>query len=183
MPEALPAPRAPAAVDQQSSKGERTSVPTSAARPWSGRRLQAIEHADLHRYLHRTPIIPAWRRPMSPQRARTNEYSKARNSLPNCVSLASAYGSRWRLLDCLWIMHRRHPRNKATGYAGINCSSLSHMNDTPRRRELSIFLRTQRECISPEAVGLKTDHRCRTPGLRSEEVAARAGVGAPGTVS
>jgi transcriptional regulator with XRE-family HTH domain len=46
-----------------------------------------------------------------------------------------------------------------------------------RRRELGAFLRSRRERIKPEQVGLHTLRRRRTPGLRREEVAQLAGVG------
>src|SRR5262245_47405172 len=46
-----------------------------------------------------------------------------------------------------------------------------------RRRELGAFLRSRRERIQPERVGLRTSRRRRTPGLRREEVAQLAGVG------
>ncbi|MGQ7818608.1 helix-turn-helix transcriptional regulator [Metapseudomonas furukawaii] len=45
------------------------------------------------------------------------------------------------------------------------------------RAELAEFLRSRRERISPEEVGLPAGSRRRTPGLRREEVAALAGVG------
>lgn len=45
------------------------------------------------------------------------------------------------------------------------------------RVELAEFLRSRRERISPEEVGLPAGSRRRTPGLRREEVAALAGVG------
>ncbi|MFL6122846.1 helix-turn-helix transcriptional regulator [Actinophytocola sp.] len=46
-----------------------------------------------------------------------------------------------------------------------------------RRRELAEFLRSRRERITPEQVGLPHAGRRRTPGLRREEVAQLAGVG------
>ncbi|MEU9114305.1 helix-turn-helix transcriptional regulator [Streptomyces sp. NPDC048483] len=46
-----------------------------------------------------------------------------------------------------------------------------------RRGELAAFLRLRRERIAPEDVGLSGGPRRRTPGLRREEVAERAGVG------
>lgn len=46
-----------------------------------------------------------------------------------------------------------------------------------RRRELGAFLRSRRERIRPEQVGLHSIRRRRTPGLRREEVAQLAGVG------
>ncbi|WP_229400052.1 helix-turn-helix transcriptional regulator [Micromonospora okii] len=46
-----------------------------------------------------------------------------------------------------------------------------------RRAELAGFLRTRRERITPEDVGLPLGSRRRTPGLRREEVAQLAGVG------
>jgi transcriptional regulator with XRE-family HTH domain len=46
-----------------------------------------------------------------------------------------------------------------------------------RRRELGAFLRSRRERIRPEQVGLRPMRRRRTPGLRREEVAQLAGVG------
>jgi transcriptional regulator with XRE-family HTH domain len=46
-----------------------------------------------------------------------------------------------------------------------------------RRSELASFLRSRRERIEPEVVGLPPGFRRRTPGLRREEVAQLAGVG------
>src|SRR5487761_1525610 len=46
-----------------------------------------------------------------------------------------------------------------------------------RRSELAAFLRSRRERIAPEDVGLPAGHRRRTSGLRREEVAQLAGVG------
>ncbi|MCU7824900.1 helix-turn-helix transcriptional regulator [Kitasatospora sp. DSM 101779] len=46
-----------------------------------------------------------------------------------------------------------------------------------RRQELAAFLRSRRERISPEQVGLPETGRRRTPGLRREEVAHLATVG------
>jgi transcriptional regulator with XRE-family HTH domain len=45
------------------------------------------------------------------------------------------------------------------------------------RAELAAFLRSRRERIGPEEVGLAPGGRRRTPGLRREEVAQLAGVG------
>ncbi|WP_199635297.1 helix-turn-helix transcriptional regulator [Serratia sp. PAMC26656] len=45
------------------------------------------------------------------------------------------------------------------------------------RQDLADFLRQKREKLSPQAVGLPSGNRRRTPGLRREEVAALAGVG------
>jgi transcriptional regulator with XRE-family HTH domain len=49
--------------------------------------------------------------------------------------------------------------------------------DASRRQELAGFLRSRRERIRPEEVGLPPGGRRRTPGLRREEVAQLAGVG------
>ncbi|MEV5957219.1 helix-turn-helix transcriptional regulator [Streptomyces sp. NPDC051987] len=46
-----------------------------------------------------------------------------------------------------------------------------------RRQELAAFLRSRRERISPEEVGLVRGTRRRTPGLRREEVAQLSAVG------
>ncbi|WP_052029333.1 helix-turn-helix transcriptional regulator, partial [Streptomyces aurantiacus] len=46
-----------------------------------------------------------------------------------------------------------------------------------RRQELAAFLRSRRERISPEQVGLVRGARRRTPGLRREEVAQLSAVG------
>jgi transcriptional regulator with XRE-family HTH domain len=46
-----------------------------------------------------------------------------------------------------------------------------------RRREQGAFLRSRRERLQPEDVGLRPSRRRRTPGLRREEVAQLAGVG------
>ncbi|HJU48693.1 MAG TPA: hypothetical protein VJ689_11180, partial [Gaiellaceae bacterium] len=49
--------------------------------------------------------------------------------------------------------------------------------DELRRRELGAFLRSRRERIAPERVGLPRGRRRRTPGLRREEVAQLSAVG------
>ncbi|WP_370656891.1 helix-turn-helix transcriptional regulator [Streptomyces sp. NBS 14/10] len=49
--------------------------------------------------------------------------------------------------------------------------------DGIRRDELAAFLRSRRERITPEQVGLPRGRRRRTPGLRREEVAQLAAVG------
>ncbi|WP_105971812.1 helix-turn-helix transcriptional regulator [Streptomyces geranii] len=46
-----------------------------------------------------------------------------------------------------------------------------------RRHELAVFLRSRRERITPEQVGLPPGRRRRTPGLRREEVAQLSAVG------
>jgi transcriptional regulator with XRE-family HTH domain len=51
-------------------------------------------------------------------------------------------------------------------------------NGERRRAELADFLRRRRADITPEDVGLPNGGRRRTPGLRREEVAQLAGVGA-----
>lgn len=50
-------------------------------------------------------------------------------------------------------------------------------NSEIRRTELADFLRTRRERITPDDVGIPSGGRRRTPGLRREEVAQLAGVG------
>ncbi|MFJ8440554.1 helix-turn-helix transcriptional regulator [Kitasatospora griseola] len=52
-----------------------------------------------------------------------------------------------------------------------------HTPADDRRHELATFLRSRRERISPEQVGLPAVGRRRTPGLRREEVAGLAAVG------
>lgn len=49
------------------------------------------------------------------------------------------------------------------------------MDTQERRQELSSFLKQRRDRITPEAVGLPSGTRRRTPGLRREEVAQLAG--------
>ncbi|GHO46342.1 helix-turn-helix transcriptional regulator [Ktedonospora formicarum] len=51
------------------------------------------------------------------------------------------------------------------------------MNDQERRKELAHFLRTRREQLTPEEVGLPVGARRRTPGLRREELAVLSGIG------
>ena len=45
------------------------------------------------------------------------------------------------------------------------------------RNELGDFLRSRREKLAPETIDLRKGRRRRTPGLRREEVAERAGIG------
>ncbi len=47
----------------------------------------------------------------------------------------------------------------------------------PRHAELGNFLRSRREKLTPQAVGLAAGRRRRTAGLRREEVAELAGIG------
>ncbi|MEU5265496.1 helix-turn-helix domain-containing protein [Amycolatopsis sp. NPDC021455] len=47
-----------------------------------------------------------------------------------------------------------------------------------KRDELGDFLRRRRESLAPEDVGLRSNGRRRTPGLRRDEVAAMATVSA-----
>ncbi|MBS2964694.1 helix-turn-helix domain-containing protein [Actinocrinis puniceicyclus] len=54
---------------------------------------------------------------------------------------------------------------------------LSRQAGKVRRTELGTFLRSRRERLTPEGVGLPPSLRRRTPGLRREEVAQLAGVG------
>jgi hypothetical protein len=53
----------------------------------------------------------------------------------------------------------------------------SDNGDELRRRELGDFLRSRRERIAPQQVGVTYNGRRRTPGLRREEVAQLSGVG------
>jgi transcriptional regulator with XRE-family HTH domain len=55
--------------------------------------------------------------------------------------------------------------------------STSRDHSRARRHELATFLRSRRERITPDDVGLPPGSRRRTPGLRREEVAQLAGVG------
>lgn len=48
---------------------------------------------------------------------------------------------------------------------------------TPGRSEFGEFLRSRRERLHPNELGLKTSRRRRTPGLRREEVAELSGIG------
>jgi transcriptional regulator with XRE-family HTH domain len=57
-------------------------------------------------------------------------------------------------------------------------SEIVGANGGRRREELADFLRKRRAHLKPEDVGLPTGGRRRTPGLRREEVAHLAGVGA-----
>ena len=50
------------------------------------------------------------------------------------------------------------------------------MNEQERREVLAEFLRTRRERLAPEQLGLPLRGRRRTPGLRREEVAQEAGM-------
>jgi transcriptional regulator with XRE-family HTH domain len=59
----------------------------------------------------------------------------------------------------------------------LNGSSSAATGSVARRTELAAFLRSRRERISPEDVGLPAGTRRRTTGLRREELAQLAGVG------
>lgn len=84
-------------------------------------------------------------------------------------------------------MHEEKEREKAKEKASVKVSGRSGggagaegeriATSEQRRRELADFLRTRREKIKPEQVGITQLARRRTPGLRREEVAEFAGVG------
>ena len=59
----------------------------------------------------------------------------------------------------------------------VGTTAVRRSPDEIRREELSAFLRSRRERIAPEQVGVPHSGRRRTPGLRREEVAQLAGVG------
>ncbi|MDH6131696.1 hypothetical protein P3T37_001070 [Kitasatospora sp. MAA4] len=70
----------------------------------------------------------------------------------------------------------------ATPAAPAQAPTTSHTPHAPhtpdvRRQELADFLRSRRERILPDQVGLPSSGRRRTPGLRREEVAQLAAVG------
>jgi len=50
------------------------------------------------------------------------------------------------------------------------------------RQLLASFLRTRRESLDPQRLGLPRSGRRRTPGLRREEVAVLADIGVMGVV-
>src|SRR5215831_12861366 len=52
------------------------------------------------------------------------------------------------------------------------------MQESERRQALADFLRKRRACLAPSEVGLPPGVRRRTPGLRREEVAQLASIGA-----
>jgi transcriptional regulator with XRE-family HTH domain len=60
----------------------------------------------------------------------------------------------------------------------LSASSDGAFGSERRRAELADFLRRRRESLKPGDVGLPNGGRRRTPGLRREEVAQLAGVGA-----
>ncbi|MEV7601758.1 helix-turn-helix transcriptional regulator [Kitasatospora sp. NPDC089797] len=67
-----------------------------------------------------------------------------------------------------------------TPVAQARPGSVGQHRDTPdeaRRHDLAAFLRSRRERLAPEQVGLPMTGRRRTPGLRREEVAQLAAVG------
>jgi transcriptional regulator with XRE-family HTH domain len=61
--------------------------------------------------------------------------------------------------------------------ATVNGGGNAPTGNVARRTELAAFLRSRRERISPEEVGLPVGTRRRTAGLRREELAQLAGVG------
>ncbi len=65
---------------------------------------------------------------------------------------------------------RSDPGQAAAGRSG------AAPDETPRRQELAAFLRARRARLAPEEVGLPARRRSRTPGLRREDVAERAGI-------
>jgi transcriptional regulator with XRE-family HTH domain len=73
-----------------------------------------------------------------------------------------------------FILVHDHPPKNGNGTRAATAAR----NGERRRSELADFLRTRRASLQPEEVGLPAGGRRRTPGLRREEVAQLAGVGA-----
>ncbi len=59
----------------------------------------------------------------------------------------------------------------------VESDNLIEARSVASRNELGDFLRSRRKKLVPETIGLKNVRRRRTPGLRREEVAERAGIG------
>jgi hypothetical protein len=68
-------------------------------------------------------------------------------------------------------------RETTTGHAPYAQDLPASRGSEIRRHELAAFLRSRRERIPPEQVGLPRGRRRRTPGLRREEVAQLSAVG------
>jgi transcriptional regulator with XRE-family HTH domain len=64
-----------------------------------------------------------------------------------------------------------------TGFSVREDENMTETRPAAIRRELGDFLRSRRERVTPQQVGLPSTGRRRTPGLRREEVAVLAGVG------
>ena len=73
---------------------------------------------------------------------------------------------------------RANGNRDAAAPNGYGSAALARGDGAPRRAELADFLRTRREAVRPEDVGLPGGGRRRTLGLRREEVVQLAGVGA-----
>src|SRR5919197_843125 len=77
---------------------------------------------------------------------------------------------------CVVVMHAGCATvGRATRRASI--LGLAPPPSEARRAELADFLKHRRALVTPDSVGLETNGRRRTPGLRREEVAQLTGVG------
>jgi transcriptional regulator with XRE-family HTH domain len=77
------------------------------------------------------------------------------------------------------ILRRRYPGTREGFILVVDITPNGHdASGLRRREELADFLRNRRASVKPEDVGLPNGGRRRTPGLRREEVAQLAGVGA-----
>ncbi len=71
-----------------------------------------------------------------------------------------------------------YPGTRPTWKPAAASGSLAAVTGTDiRGQELAAFLRSRRERVTPEQVGLPRGTRRRTPGLRREEVAQLSSVG------
>ncbi|MFJ5638835.1 helix-turn-helix transcriptional regulator [Streptomyces sp. NPDC093223] len=73
--------------------------------------------------------------------------------------------------------HDTVPVRTTTAAPAESAASAARSAVGVRRSELAVFLRSRRERITPEQVGLPHGTRRRTPGLRREEVAQLSAVG------
>ena len=93
---------------------------------------------------------------------------------------AGLWRDRSRMPQCAALRRYQRPFIRVRGHlAGCGASApdgIGHSGEPPRH-ELAAFLRSRRERITPEQVGLPRGRRRRTPGLRREEVAQLSAVG------
>src|SRR6185437_3054248 len=75
------------------------------------------------------------------------------------------------------VPERTYTGTDATWHRYAAGSMMVVVDTESRLTELAAFLRSRRERLRPELVGLPFGGRRRTPGLRREEVAQLAGVG------
>src|SRR5580693_1209165 len=150
-----------------------TMLVSSTAMAWPTSTMVSASHGGVTR-----PV-----RPLKPGRCATaGRAPSARSVMPLSLTLFLCWYQEpgYPGTSTTWHGAEQHGSMASVSVTTVDGGSRANHGQaasTARRTELAAFLRSRRERISPEDVGLPVGTRRRTAGLRREEIAQLAGVG------